>query len=318
MRRIALVLAVLLATGSAGAVETVLTPDSVLYSVEQSGAQAKLEIVKHVGDVRQVLVVPSTEDDALESEARLAFDQVSGLLYVAWRHAGESDRLLLASCDANGKWSEPLVIADGPQEHAGLNLVVTRVSYLTFVHAAWWNVDADGSVAKYALIAYDHGAHVSTVVNDLELIADAPEAGDCEMDDAGEAVHPPLSMARDDYSVDVVFGKSGTTALTRVRISPKFASNARLWTPVGKNGGHLPNAKLYSNTKEPVRSFISKGRVVLYTPDEQFRFVVFENGRWSPTRMIPLDDSLSSDTLLYHLRKTIDEQAGADDDIVTH
>ena len=32
----------------------------------------------------------------------------------------------------------------------------------------------------------------------------------------------------------------------------------------------------------PVQAFISKGRIVLYRPDEKFRFVVFENGAWSP------------------------------------
>ena len=318
MRRLALALAVLLFAGTAGAVETVLTPESVLFAIEQSGPQARLEIVKRADTGREALVVPGTEDDALESEARLAFDQQDNILYVMWRQAGQNDRILLASYDATGTWSEPRVVAEGPQQHVGLNLVVTRVSYMTFVHAAWWNIDADGGVAKYALIAYDHGTHVSTEVEDLDMLANVSQTDDLELDDQSEAIHPPLSMAKSEYGVDVVFGKTGTTALTRVVLSPKLQTLARIWKPVGKEGGHLPSARLYSSSTDPVRSFISKGRVVLYTPDAQFRFVVFENGRWSPTRSIQLDESLSADAVLYELRKTIDAQSEAEDDIVTH
>ena len=196
MRRLALALAVLLFAGTAGAVETVLTPESVLFAIEQSGPQARLEIVKRADTGREALVVPGTEDDALESEARLAFDQQDNILYVMWRQAGQNDRILLASYDATGTWSEPRVVAEGPQQHVGLNLVVTRVSYMTFVHAAWWNIDADGGVAKYALIAYDHGTHVSTEVEDLDMLANVSQTDDLELDDQSEAIHPPLSMAK--------------------------------------------------------------------------------------------------------------------------
>jgi hypothetical protein len=63
-----------------------------------------------------------------------------------------------------------------------------------------------------------------------------------------------------------------------------------------------------------VQSFLSNGRVVLYTPDEQFRFVVYENGIWTPTRMIKLDEKLTPEILLEHLREAVDaEELVADD-----
>jgi hypothetical protein len=69
---------------------------------------------------------------------------------------------------------------------------------------------------------------------------------------------------------------------------------------------------MVTSDTSPVQAFISKGRVVLYRPDEKFRFVVFENGAWSPERMIQLDETLTSDELLRELHATVDDLAATD------
>jgi hypothetical protein len=61
----------------------------------------------------------------------------------------------------------------------------------------------------------------------------------------------------------------------------------------------------------PVRAFFSRDRVVLYTNDKTFRFVVFEDGAWSPLRTFSLDDSLTGDALLNRIRQSIEEDVPA-------
>jgi hypothetical protein len=325
-RAVALVISLLLTAGvaSAASLETVLTPDSAFFAISvkdgAKGIQPRLELTRRQDEVRTTLVVPGTDDAELESDARLGYDSCSDTLFVLWHRSGQGvDEIRLATLNGAGEWSEPYLVASGAQVHrAGLQMVLTHArganatSDATLVHAAWWDVGGGtgaDTVPRYAIVAFEKGQHYSTDVERLdELAAIRQVDGEATIEDTGAVLHPPLALTREGKSVDVVFGGDRTTAITRVRIDPRqYTSNARMWRPSGRNAMRTEPAHLTSADSSPVQAFLSSGRIVLYTPDSQFRFIVLDNGKWTPIRMIELDESLTTDELLHQLRKTVEE-----------
>lgn len=317
-RRATAVFTLLLAASFAsaqGTVQTVLLPDSTLYAIDAK-ASGQLELSRRRGDVRETLIVPTTEDDAIESQAQLAYDAVTNSVYVIWHRGGEGiDEIRLASLNAEDAWSDPLLVSDGAASHrAGLQMVLTHArekgdqSDTTLVHAAWWSVGA-ALTPDYALVAFEGGRHLSTEVADLQSFAtNSASLAAAEHEDTGGAEHPPLVLARAGHAVDVVFGASQTTSVTRVRVEPKrISAEARIWRPSGRTSQHTGPARLVAHSSAPVQAFVSGERVVLYTPEAQFRYSVFDNGEWTPVRMIELDENLTSEHLLQELRRTVEE-----------
>ncbi|MFP5246886.1 MAG: hypothetical protein ACLGH0_09345 [Thermoanaerobaculia bacterium] len=313
-------IALLLAAGlvSAEPVRTVLTLDSTLYTIAPSKEFPHLELTKRNGDEKKTLIVPTSDDDALESEASLLYDSCSNSLFVLWHATGEGvDAVRLAVLNGAGEWSAPMELANGAHvRRAGLQMLLTHShdeesdAKATLIHAAWWSIGGD-VMPEYAIIAFEGGEHVSTEIADLRHLAESPTPEDAlEPEDTGVADHPPLAMAKQDSEIDVAFGAPDTTAITRVRITPKkVIGNARIWRPIGRYGGRTGPAQLVSHNSNPVQAFISNGRVVLYTPESQFRFIVHEKGQWTPIRMIELDDTITTDGLLRELRRTVEEHS---------
>ena len=56
-----------------------------------------------------------------------------------------------------------------------------------------------------------------------------------------------------------------------------------------------------------MQAFVSKGRIVLYTPDDKFRFVMYENGKWTPVQMIKVDENLTKEQLRRELIRQLDD-----------
>jgi len=313
--------ALLLAAGTlpAAEVQPVLTPDGTVYTIAANGESHQLEVSRRKNEVRETLVVPATVNDAVETDARLLWDSATSTLFVVWHSAGEQDAILAATLKGE-TWSAPIEVSASPaRHHAGLDALLTHGrageegGLATLLHAVWWDAGESGVVGQYGLIAFEGGENVSSVVEPLDSLSGTGMSGSDEFEEDGGAVHPPLALAYADSSVDVVYGKQASTKLTRVRIDPRrVASEARLWRPSGRTGVRTGPARLVTADSAPVQAFISKGRVVLYRPDAQFRYVVLENGVWSPERMIQLDDKLTSEQLLRELHRTVDDQ-GADD-----
>jgi len=309
----------------AAEVESVLTSDSTFWTVSVPAHTTRLELIRRKGEFREAILVPGTNDDAVESNARLAWDSRSGALFVIWNRAiEEADEIVVAALRADDSWSAPVVLAADGSKRASLQVVMTHhreeateetaAIDTTFLHAAWWKIDGEHVHPQYALVAFEGGERVS---DDVSILTAVEDQGLAEPEDTGAAIHPPLAMVRSGEGVEVIFGEDRSTAVNRAKLIPrKIAGNARMWRPGkagngnGSGGGQhrTPSAHLVSGSTAPVQAFISNGRIVLYTPDAQFRFVVYENGVWSPTRMIQLDESLTSDQLLRELRKTVDEQ----------
>lgn len=308
-RKLNLLALILLTAFAAFADETqpVLSTDGSIYTADSTSS--RLRVVRRIGNMRTHLLVPTTEDDATESQARLMWDIASSSLFVVWnRTSVDGERLLVARLDYEGKWSKPAAITtDSQSSRLALEAVLTRSTETsaTFVHAVWWSMGAD-PVAEYALVAFEGAEHVSTSLSDLNSLAALHSAQSHSREPMKEVLHPPLAMARTGDSVDVLFGADQSTAVTRLRITPKPVPNARIWKPVGRSGERLPNAGLASNSREPVQAMISKGRVILFTPESTFRFVIYDEGKWSPERIIHLDENVTSDQLERELRRTVE------------
>lgn len=297
-------LSFLLAVTASADWQTVLTDDDTLWSANEQSVSVKLDLMRRSGDTRTAVRVPGTEDPVTESQARLAWDSATGALFVMWRHG---DEIRVARRGADGAWSS-FTVAKGTSLE-GLQFVLTRSANTTLLHGAWWS----GETAEYALVALDGAQVLSTSVTKLDELANLRVAA-TEPEDTGAAVHPPLAMTRAVDGVDVAYGAPRSTAITYVSIRPeKFHGDARMWRPSGRHGHRSDPAGLTSLSTAPVRSFIVGGRVVLYTPDAHFRYVVHENGRWTPIRMLALDDTLTSEELVLALRRSVIEH-GADND----
>jgi hypothetical protein len=282
----------------------------MLWSVDASAARPSLVLTLRMGDQHQDVLVPTTNDSAIDASPRLAWDAASRTLFVLWRREGANgDEIRLARRYASGRWAPPIVIANGSSaSRAGLQLVLTRAkeqdTTVTLLHAVWWTL-GERPKAEYALAAFQGAELLSTSVDALDALA-ALQASVAEDEDTGRAAHPPMAIVPQDSGVEVAFGAPRTTAMTRVQLEPgTIAPNARIWRPSGKHGRRTPAALLISASSLPVESFIVGGNVVLYTPDARFRYVVFEDGKWTPVRMLATDEKLTSEDLVRELRRSV-------------
>ncbi|HVE71837.1 MAG TPA: hypothetical protein VNI54_10745 [Thermoanaerobaculia bacterium] len=316
MKRLWLAIVLLLAAGTAGAaqVETALAEDNLMWSIDSAWAGRSLILTLSIDDDVQYVMVPTTSDEAIDAQPRIAWDATSRTLFVLWRREGANgDEIRLARRYASGRWAPPIVVADGANaKRAGMQFVVTHAKEepTTLVHVAWWTL-GEKPVAEYALAAFNGAELLSTSVDRLEDLA-AVLASAADDEDTGKAAHPPLAMVRSGEGVDVAFGAPRTTAITRVQVDPrKIGPNARIWRPSGKSGRRTPGAQLVSATSTPVQSFIVGGNVVLYTPESRFRYVILEDARWTPVRMLATDAKVTSDDLVRELRRSVAEQGAA-------
>ena len=316
MKRLWLAIVLLLAAGTAGAaqVENALAEDNLMWTIDSAWSSQSLILTLRIGDDVQYVKVPTTDDDAIDAHPRLAWDATSRTLFVLWRReSANGDEIRLARRYASGRWAPPIVVASAASaQRAGLRFIVTHAKEepTTLVHVAWWTL-GEKPVAEYALAAFNGAELLSTTLDRLEDLA-AVMASAADDEDTGKAVHPPLAMVRSGEGVDIAFGAPRTTAITRVQVEPKKVSpNARIWRPSGKSGRRTPAANLISASTMPVQSFIIGGNVVLYTPESRFRYVILEDDKWTPVRMLATDAKVTSDDLVRELRRSVAEQGAA-------
>lgn len=281
----------------------VLTNDGIVYTIGSLPTQL-LKLERREGERRQTVFVPT--EGGIVTEAQLAYDSVTSTLFVVF-HADDS--VYVTRQLAGETWTDPLLIDLGAKR-AGLELVITRAESTTLLHAVWWKLGHEPA-AEYALLAYDGSEHLSTFVGDLNALAGGNTASDNDSSAGhelmGEVLHPPLAMARAGAAgVDVVYGETTSTRLRRVVLEPKVRPDVRIWKPGRKGSSVTPRAGLMSASGDPVKVILNKGRIILYTPDKNFRFVMYESGRWSPERMIQLDEHLTRDQMVEQLRKTVE------------
>jgi hypothetical protein len=318
MRLRTCVLAILLLAASlvtAQPAQTVLTEDGTLVTLGASGTS--LAVTRISNDDRQVLALPDTTPDSIDTEASLLWDRCSDAVFVVWHREELGLRSLrLASLDGTGEWRTSFVIAESVEAQAGVQILLTHGRQggqeATLLHAAWWEL-GEQVTPRYALVAFENGLHVSTEMARLDDLAGVPPVGvESEVEDTGAAIHPPLALARHGNSVDIAYGAVNSTDITRLSIDPRrTGGEARIWRPVGRAGGRTGPARLTANSAAPVQSFLTRGRIVLFTPGVQFRFIVHENGAWMPIRTIDLDGSVTTEQVTEELRRSLEEHSEA-------
>jgi len=316
MRRLLSIVLLLCVAPATFAATSALTAKGALYTIDPSPAENVVSLIRRSGEVKETIVVPASADnDVLDHRAQLEYDRTTDRLYVIWlRNTTRWASIVISSLDAEGNWSDPIVLASAsPLATRGdLRTSLTRAiageTKTTIIHVASWVRDAGVLTGEYVLAAFERNGSFSTSVNDLNTLANVSitaqeQAGDIE----ANALFPPLAMAAANDGVDVVFGREQGTTITRLHITPRLEPNARIWKPVGKTGSSMPPSKLAATSASPVKAFFSRDRIVLYTADQEFRFVIFENGEWSPVLTLTLDENLTGDALIDEIRRAIEE-----------
>jgi len=315
--------AIILAVAALAAVpvfgaSSLLTPDGVRYSLEMSAELPHVEIARAEGEARTRLIVPSTHDAVRESQAQLAYDSATDTLFVVWtRESGGIGEVRYATLAPSGHWSPARLVAAGSSMYRGVQFVLTHDESdgvdATLMHVAWWSITGSILAPEYALFAFENGRLVSAEqenLEDLSNLADARLASDYVIE-TGNELHPPLALDRNGSSVDVAFGSTTSTAVTRLNVvtrTVKIGGDVRIWKPLGRMGGRTPRTGLMSLTAAPVRAYIDKGHLALYTIDDELRFVVLRNnGTWSPVRALRIDEDNTAEDLLRDLEKTVEE-----------
>ena len=312
-----LMIAAALALPALGAT-SLLTQNGVRYAIEPNPETPQVEIARAEGPQRARLVVPSTQDVASEFDAQIAWDTATNSLFVVWSREGAAgSEIRYARVNEEGVWSSPRLITAGSGAYRGLQFVLTHPAGdedVTLLHAAWWSLNGASTQAEYALFAFENGRFLSGNVQDLEsLSAVQYDVEASEYEDTGNPLHPALALERNGDSVDVIFGSTTSTAVTRFNVtSRKIAPNVRIWKPVGRTGGRTQRAHLTSqDSSAPVYGLIRKGNIALYTIGEDFRFVVLRgDGTWSPVREVRIDEDNTADDLLRELQRTVEELDG--------
>jgi hypothetical protein len=314
--RHAVVLILALAAVPAFGASSLLTPDGIRYAIEQTPNLPQVEITRAEGEARARLVVPSTEDATSESQAQLAYDLATETLFVVWtRDKSSGSEIRYATLNAAGQWSSPQNIAAGSAMYRGVQLVLTRSEHAdvvaTLMHVAWWSINGPIADPEYALFGFEGGVRVSAEVANLEELAaagDGPSASDFEQ--VAEAIHPPLTMARSGETIDLAFGSTTSTSITRLNVAPrKIGVNVRIWKPVGRSVSRTPSiGMVVPDSTSAIHAFIDNGRLALYTLGEHFSWVVLRSDNtWSAMHSVKVDEENTASDLLRDLRQTVQE-----------
>jgi hypothetical protein len=319
MKRLFLIALLALAPAAFGA-SSVLTAKGLLYSLEKPDDEASILLMRRSADAKAIIVVPSTVDSVRDYRPQLEYDRAHDRLFVIWiRESETSCDVMMSRLESNGDWSDALVVSTtpAPAHHDELRTALTRStgsdgSRATLIHIASWVRDGEVLRGEYSLVAFDSESHFSTSNANFQNIDDVGSSNTIADDLEVINTFPALAMAPISDGVDVVFGSEKGTALTRTHITPRLDPNARLWKPVGRTGGSMPPAHFAATSIVPVRTFFVRDRVVLYTNDKTFRFVVFEGGEWSTTQEFTLDESLTGDALLTQIRRMIEDELPSD------
>lgn len=311
----------LLAAVPAMAAKSLLTPNGVRYAVESTPDRPQVEITRAEGIYGARLVVPSTDDATPESQAQIAYDALSDLLFVVWtRENSYGAEVRYAALDASGQWSTPRNIAAGSSMYRGLQVAVTQSdnseTSATLLHMSWWSINGNVLDPEYALVAFEDGLRVSAQVANLEEMAALGDGVNAaEFEELGEAIHPPLTMERALDGVDLVFGSVQSTAVTRINVVPRrIGGNVRIWKPVGRTSTRTPRSQLVATDSEPVRAMIRNGRVALYVVGEHFRYVVLNSDNtWTPLHSVQVNEDNPASELVDDLRTVVEEHVDTPD-----
>jgi hypothetical protein len=325
--------------------DVLVTPEGTVYTVEQrtpsssSGVAAisflELSIQSGSSEAQHVFV-PESLSAGFHSDGTLAYDASSKTLFVLWNHMpnGMCSELLLASY-REGKW-QPAVSIDyrGNSSRANLRLGITRrVSQLQkdgtyadasalILHALWWDSNARGQDARYAMLPIENGALSQ---DSVELHSLEEFVGDDETVNAVDARfnseilhHPAIVSLPMQNSVDVVFGDADKKSIHKVTLHP--IADMRIHIPIGVHGGGpgggggkplniTAPVSFSADWKGPI-TVIERGDRLIFAnaTDKALNYLTYSDGTWSEAKSIALSNKLTVDTALSAVDKMVTSQ----------
>ena len=313
--------------------EVLLTSAGDLFSIASeapaegsTGSHASLHLVltERRGDQTIREIVPATLERGQHTNPLLGYDKESGTLFVFWiwiQHPGAIyNQLFFVTRDSAGKWSEPTEFGSPYNYIENLRVAVTRKvaganddesSAALSIHAAWWEFDTrtGRSSAEYRMLSIENG-HVDEVGRlDLSQFVDRNNAGFAEIDRT-VLKYPILVPSSKQDSVLLTFGAFETQNFTQVRITPKIKGEGRLRVPIGKRVGGFVAPRMNVNAGSTLGGVFGENDTLAFytTAEGAVRYAILNNGEWSETRSIVLDDRVSNDLAVSALRKMVAEQ----------
>jgi len=322
--------------------DVLVTPDGAVYTVEQviptssSGVAATsvLQLSIQNGSDTQHVLVPDSLSAGFHSDGALAYDATSKTLFLLWNHMpnGMCSELLLASY-REGKW-QPAVSIDyrGNSARANLRLGITRrISQLQkdgtyadapalVLHALWWDSNAGGEEARYAMLPITDGALSKDAVetHSLEEFVGDKETVNAVSENFNPEVlrHPAIISSAMSSSVDIVFGDTAKNSIHLVTLHP--TAQVRLHIPVGI-GGDKPSSggprslaappTFASDWHGPISVTAFGDRLVFANAtDKALNYLTYADGTWTEEKSITLNSKLSAETALAAVGKMVSSQ----------
>jgi len=314
---------------AADAPEVLLTSAGELFSIssevppEGSTTQATVHLVlteRRDGEtIREI--VPATLERGQHVNPLLGYDDESGTLFVFWiKHLGSHwNELLFATRDSDGLWSAPTVIGSPYNYRENLRVAVTRkvvgangresAPGLT-LHATWWEFDTHKvrDSAKYYMLSIENGKVLDVAELDLTEFVDQGIVGPEDLD-RSVLKYPMITASGKQDSVLLTFGSFETRSFTQVRITPKMKGEGRLRVPIGRRDGGFTAPRMPVQEGANLEGvFNESNTLALYTTDEgAVRYAIFQDGKWSDTRSIVIDEHVSHSLAVGALRKMVAE-----------
>lgn len=307
-------------TGAAFAVpsegEVTLTPDGVLYSIEQIDAaeigssiasQTVLRLTMETEESSRSTYVPESLMGGRHQDPTLLFDTESNTLFVFWvRHTSPTSGELMAASFRNDVWTSARLIDAGVMVfQKNLRIAVTRVARVegeesservTGVHLVWWEESGSGEVARYALLQLEQGELRVVDVRDLlDFAADRSREPFEVPADADRSVlrFPSIQESGSLAGVEVVFGDILTNRFQRIEIIP-VRGDGVLRPPIGVWRGEIPMpvARLEASTNAITAITDPSGRnhMMLWTETQnRILYLSYDGTSWSGVKSIALD-----------------------------
>lgn len=229
------------ALGSGGEVFTARTGTRVQLFPQDAGpgaanASLALDVVRADATVERLLV-PGTDDEAVESAPFLVYEESAGALFMVWQsQQGFIHPVLNVVCFKGGQFGKVIEVSGNPSgfsDKSASQIAVTRDQYAvtgedgatrtihrTVLHLIWWEGgNADGKIL-YSPITLLDGAFAEPfavyTLNDLDTGAVEPSIADV----AAELYRAPrIQSGRNDHTVVIAFANPRTGRLVTAEIS---------------------------------------------------------------------------------------------------
>lgn len=338
MKRLGLVVSLLVLLGAPtlfggpGQSDVLLTTNGTLYVVEVadggelpegSGASTAIRLRTILGDVETTEFIPASLVDGFSSSPALAFDEQSETLFIFWvRRPQITMSELVFSSYHDGQFSEATAVDRGLlRMRSNLRIAVTRyakritsesVVSAVAVHAVWWDSTGYGETARYALLSISNG--VASVVDVQDLVAYLGADGEVdpvlppEGFDPEILRYPAIESAGTQDRVEIVFADPVTNHFHRIDLFPVIADGV-LKPPVGIWRGELPVPSLemaYANSVSTFMGSPTRTDLILYVSGEnRIDYVHYNDGEWSGTHTIRVDDRVTEATALEALKRLL-------------